>query len=177
MNNTASTVSTESLTSVLSRFVSHKLGTDVKWASRAITVLHGFQTAEEQEDKRTTLHNGAGFNALDAEILSSFAEQLAKGRTLSPKQLAIAFRKLPKYQKQIAGAVKPDKLDGILIAATFWAEVNPPAQKAPKAKAPKAPQPEALEPDDNYNEDRAWELHLHDLSVRQHGEFGSLGND
>jgi hypothetical protein len=171
MNNTAS-ASTESLTSVLARFVAHKLGTDAQWASRAITVLYGFQTADEQEAGSTKEHNGAGFNGTDAFILSSFAQQVAKGRTLSAKQLAIAFRKLPKYQRQVVSAIQPEKLDAILIRATDWAVLNP-----PKAKAPKAPQPEALEPDDNYNEDRAWELHLHDLSVRQHGEFGSLGND
>ena len=171
MNNTAS-ASTESLTSVLARFVAHKLGTDAKWAERAITVLYAFQTATEQEAQATAERNGAGFNGTDAFILSSFAQHVAKGRTLSAKQLAIAFRKLPKYQRQVVNAIQPDKLDAILIRATDWAVLNP-----PKAKAPKAPQPEALEPDDNYNEDRAWELHLHDLSVRQHGEFGSLGND
>ena len=172
MNNTTSS-STESLANVLARFVSHKLGTDAQWASRAITVLYGFQTADEQEAGSTREHNGAGFNGTDAFILSSFAQQVAKGRTLSAKQLAIAFRKLPKYQRQVVSAIQPEKLDAILIRATDWAAANP-----PKAKAPKAPQPEALEPDDNYYDDeRAWELHLHDLSVRQHGEFGSLGND
>ena len=176
MNNTASSASTESLTSVLARFVSHKLGTDAQWASRAITVLYAFQTADEQEAGSTKEHNGAGFNGTDAFILSSFAQQVAKGRTLSAKQLAIAYRKLPKYQRQVVSAIQPEKLDAILIRATDWAVANPPKAKAPKA--PVAPQPEALEPEDNYyDEERAWELHLHDLSVRQHGEFGSLGND
>ena len=173
--NTTSSSSTESLTSVLARFVSHKLGTDAQWASRAITVLYGFQTADEQEAGSTKEHNGAGFNGTDAFILSSFAQQVAKGRTLSAKQLAIAFRKLPKYSRQVVGAIQPEKLDAILIRATDWAAANPPKANA---KAPVAPQPEALEPDDDYyDEERAWELHLHDLSVRQHGEFGSLGND
>ena len=163
--------STESLSNVLSRFVANKLGTDAQWASRAITILYGFQTADEQEAGSTKEHNGAGFNGTDAFILSSFAQQVAKGRTLSAKQLAIAFKKLPKYSRQVIGAIQPEKLDAILIRATDWAAANP-----PKAKAP-IPQPEALEPDDNYDEEREWELHLHDLSVRQHGEFGSLGND
>lgn len=174
MNNTTSS-STESLVNVLARFVAHKLGTDAQWASRAITVLYGFQTADEQEAGSTKEHNGAGFNGTDAFILSSFAEQVAKGRTLSAKQLAIAYRKLPKYQRQVVGAIQPEKLDAILIRATDWAAANPPKAKA---KAPVAPQPEALEPDDDYyDEERAWELRQHELSVRQHGEFGSLGND
>ena len=176
MNNTASSsASTESLSARITRFIAHKLGTDAQWASRAITVLYGFQTADEQEAGSTKEHNGAGFNGTDAFILSSFAQQVAKGRTLSAKQLAIAFKKLPKYSRQVVGAIQPEKLDAILIRATDWAVANPPKAKAPKA--PVAPQPEALEPEDYYDEERAWELHLHDLSVRQHGEFGSLGND
>ena len=79
-----------------------KVKKDPKWASRAIVALFEKQTATEQMIEATSEHNGVGFNAIDAEILSSFAKQLIAGRTLSEKQLAIAFKKLPKYAKQLA---------------------------------------------------------------------------
>ena len=40
--------------------------------------------------------NGVGFNRLDSNILSSFAEQILEGRNLSPKQLLIARIRLEK---------------------------------------------------------------------------------
>jgi hypothetical protein len=135
-NTTSSSPVTETLASVAKRFTSHQLATDAQWASRAITLLYGFQTSSEQEAQATAERNGAGFNGTDAFILSSFAEQIAKGRSLSPKQLAIAFKKLPKYAGQVVGAVAPDKLDGFLTRASAWATANPPAPKAAKAEKP-----------------------------------------
>ena len=38
---------------------------------------------------------------MDANILSSFAQQIEKGRILSEKQMAILFKKMPRYWKQI----------------------------------------------------------------------------
>jgi hypothetical protein len=35
-------------------------------------------------------------------MLTSFAKQIARGRTLSEKQLSIAHRRLPKYAGQLA---------------------------------------------------------------------------
>ena len=72
-----------------------------KAVERAITLLYSFQTYDEQKYGHTGENNGVGFNRLDANILSSFAEQLNKGRKLSSKQIAIARPKLMKYTKQI----------------------------------------------------------------------------
>ena len=77
------------------------LATDAAWAHRAIVVLFQHQTASEQASDVTSVENGVGFTGFDAEILSSFAKQIQRGRTLSPKQLAIAHRKLPKYAAQL----------------------------------------------------------------------------
>lgn len=75
------------------------------------------QTADEQQAQQTGHKNGEGFNGTDAEILSSFAEQLQgigsytwNGRTytrkgpkpLSDKQMEIARRKVVKYAGQLA---------------------------------------------------------------------------
>ncbi len=69
--------------------------------NRAIIKIYERQTAEEQSADQTIEHNGIGFNGVDAEIMSSFAKQLMSRGFLSPKQDAIARRKMPKYWKQI----------------------------------------------------------------------------
>lgn len=91
-------------------YVKNQLATNPAWATRAIVKLWQRQTADEQATQSTGQDNGIGFNGTDAFILSSFAEQINKGRTLSPKQLAIAFKKLPKYSKQIISEIPAEKL-------------------------------------------------------------------
>ena len=91
-------------------YVKNQLATNPAWATRAIVKLWQRQTADEQATQSTGQDNGVGFNGTDAFILSSFAEQINKGRTLSPKQLAIAFKKLPKYSKQIISEIPAAKL-------------------------------------------------------------------
>lgn len=93
----------------LIEYVKQKLATDPNWASRAILKLYECQTMAEKCVGTTTENNGVGFNGLDGVILSSFAEQLLKGRTLTAKQLAIAHKKLPKYGKQVLGFIPPEK--------------------------------------------------------------------
>ena len=94
----------------VTEYVKNQLSTNPVWAQRAIVKLWQRQTVDEQAAQITGHNNGVGFNGTDAFILSSFAEQINKGRTLSPKQLAIAFRKLPKYSKQIISEIPADKL-------------------------------------------------------------------
>lgn len=96
-------------------YVKKQLATNSQWATRAIVKLYERQTADEQASQITRNVNGVGFNGTDAMILSSFAEQINRGRTLSAKQLAIAFRKLPKYSKQIISEIPPEKLNQIQI--------------------------------------------------------------
>lgn len=81
--------------------IRHKLGTDHRWTERALLALLALQTADEQQDGTTRYQNAQGFNALDANILTSFAQQVQRGRQLSVKQLAIAYRLLPKYAGQL----------------------------------------------------------------------------
>lgn len=78
-----------------------KVSTDPRWVTRAIVAIYNYQTSHEQVAERTEEHNGVGFNGADAEILSSFAKQILTGRTLSQKQLTIAFKKMPKYAGQL----------------------------------------------------------------------------
>ena len=69
---------------------------------KALVRLVSFQTADERLVGQTVHHNGAGFNGYDAKLLTSFAEQVEKGRGLSEKQLTIARKRLVKYTRQLA---------------------------------------------------------------------------
>jgi hypothetical protein len=91
--------------------IRERVGSDPRWASRALVVLYARQTASEQESHTTHVKNGCGFNGVDAGILSSFAEQVLRGRRLSLKQLRIAYKKLPKYAGQLL-KIAEDKENG-----------------------------------------------------------------
>lgn len=67
----------------------------------ALKKLYACQTADEQATGDTHVVNGAGFNGLDAPILSSMAEFLLKTGFLTPKQRVIVRKKLVKYNKQL----------------------------------------------------------------------------
>lgn len=97
----------------IAEYVANQLKTNQSWATKAIVRLYQLQTADEQCSQSTHNKNGVGFTGADANILSSFAEQIDRGRTLSPKQLAIAFKKLPKYSRQIMGLIPSEKLEAM----------------------------------------------------------------
>jgi hypothetical protein len=94
-------------------YIKNQLETNPAWACRAILKLYECQTMDEQVTGQTANVNGVGFNGLDSVILSSFAEQLLKGRNLTAKQLAIAHKKLPKYGKQVMSFIPEEKLEQI----------------------------------------------------------------
>jgi hypothetical protein len=73
-----------------------------KWVLRAVCAIHAKQTAEEKSAKITRVYNGIGFNGIDAEILSSFAEQIQKRGFLTQNKLLIARRRIVKYAGQLA---------------------------------------------------------------------------
>ena len=77
------------------------LGTNLNWASKGVIRIFENQTQDEQNVEGTVENNGIGFTGVDAGILSSFAKQIIKGRTMSVKQQAILFKKMPKYAGQL----------------------------------------------------------------------------
>ena len=83
-----------------------KIATDKRWATRALIVIYEKQTEDEKAIGTTKHHNQVGFNGVDSEILSSFAEQIKRGRSLSPKQRTILHKKMPKYASQLYSLVK-----------------------------------------------------------------------
>lgn len=68
---------------------------------RALKKLYECQTADEQQYAETTQANGVGFNAIDAEFLTSCAQFLIKKGFLTDKQKVIVRKKLVKYNKQL----------------------------------------------------------------------------
>ena len=74
--------------------------------ARALLVLLDRQTDDEQDSQVAKYQNGRGFTSCDAAILTSFALQVQQGRTLSPKQLNLARRYLPKYSGQLLEAAQ-----------------------------------------------------------------------
>ena len=67
----------------------------------ALKKLYACQTADEQNSGETTYANGAGFNAIDAEFLTSCSQFLLKNGFLTDKQKVIVRKKLVKYNKQL----------------------------------------------------------------------------
>ena len=99
--------------------VCHLLATDDRAVVRAIKQLYARQTAGEREVGATTERNGRGFNARDAEFLTSVAQALPRWRDqMTPKQLAVARKMLPKYWRQLLGEI---------AAKGLPVEIEPPA--------------------------------------------------
>lgn len=69
---------------------------------RSVVKMYERQTLDEKQIKSANHNNKVGFSGCDAEILSSFAEQLVAGRHLSNKQMEIARKKMMKYSGQLA---------------------------------------------------------------------------
>ena len=81
--------------------VKQLISTNDQAVKNALLRVYSWQTQDEQQAEETRESNGKGFNGLDSRILSSFAEQLKERGFLSPKQIAIARKKLLKYSRQI----------------------------------------------------------------------------
>jgi len=73
-----------------------------EFIGRAVYALFLRQTEGERVAGVTVEHNGRGFSGCDAEILSSFAKFWKKAGFLTPKQTALARKKLMKYGRQLA---------------------------------------------------------------------------
>ena len=78
-----------------------KLRSDVRWAQRALLAIFRNQTADEQNESVVRYHNQMGFRCMDSVILTSFANQLQQRGSLSPKQMSIVHKLMPKYARQL----------------------------------------------------------------------------
>lgn len=89
------------------------LSINARWAKAGCQRIYQYQTSEEQSVGQTRIHNNVGFSGADAEILSSFAEQINAGTFVgSPRQMEILFKKMPKYAKQLDGIAQSNRNTG-----------------------------------------------------------------
>jgi len=83
-------------------FIKTQLATNRQWAERGLLRIYERQTADEQQTQQTRHWNAKGFTGCDAEILTSFAQQILQGRFVgSEKQMKILHKKMPKYARQL----------------------------------------------------------------------------
>ena len=82
-------------------FMRVKLSTNPTWARRALIRIFENQTEYEQSAETVNEFNGIGFTKSDGQLLTSFANQLSDRGFLSPKQMNILFRRMPKYAGQL----------------------------------------------------------------------------
>ena len=81
-----------------------QLATRPQQAIKGLMRIYANQTKSEQSSGIVISNNGIGFVHVDSEILTSFAKQFEERGSLSEKQLAILYKKMPKYAGQLINA-------------------------------------------------------------------------
>ena len=92
-------------------FIKDKIANDDKWLVRGLLAIYAGQTEDEKVSEATLEDNGIGFNGVDAEILTRFAEWYEEKGWLSGKQLALTRKKMLKYAGQLA-KIANEKAEG-----------------------------------------------------------------
>lgn len=82
-------------------YLQNLVRTNKKALYRAIVVIAEYQTPEEKAWGMTIDHNGVGFGAVDAEMMTALALRIKNGEELTRKELAICRNKMPKYWRQL----------------------------------------------------------------------------
>ena len=85
----------------LVKALKEQLATNEKRAIEGLLRIYSFQTSEEKCEGCTKEFNGMGFSSIDSDILSSFAEQYTTKGWLSPKQMNVVKKHMPKYASQL----------------------------------------------------------------------------
>lgn len=111
-------------------YLKFKLATDASWGLRGLIRIYERQTEDEKASGTTNNLNSIGFSGADAEILSSFAVQYMKWNRLSPKQMAIVHKKMPRYARQLLSCIPAEKLAAVEQAASAHKQVVPVVQNA-----------------------------------------------
>jgi len=81
--------------------IRHKIATNDTWLCRGIIAIYKHQTEDEKRSRTTSEPNGFGYNLKDSFIMSTLAEHLLRGNTLSEQQRRIARDRLSKYARQL----------------------------------------------------------------------------
>ncbi len=67
--------------------IRHKLSTDDKWLLRGLVAIFNLQTVDEKASEHSHHHNGYGFNKIDSPMLTSYAQQYIRTKSLSVAQM------------------------------------------------------------------------------------------
>ena len=81
--------------------IKHLVQTNDKVLYGALKNLYNCQTSDEKTCEHTSHQNGAGFNKVDAQVLTSITEFLIKTGFLTSKQKELVRKKLVKYTGQL----------------------------------------------------------------------------
>ena len=87
-------------------YIRHKLTTEASWALRGLVRIYENQTEDEKVSEDTRHDNGIGFTSADGHFMTSVAKQYIAHGSLSEKQMKKVFKNMPKYARQLEGAVK-----------------------------------------------------------------------
>lgn len=80
-----------------------RINSDANWVAGALMALYQKQTMEEQAVKGTWHQNNAGFNAVDAGVLTDIAQYYERNGYLTDRQINFVRRLLRKYLAQLCG--------------------------------------------------------------------------
>ena len=106
-------------------FLKNKLSSNAKWAVKAMFRINENQMPDEIGSVK--YYNEKGFSRFDAKIIQSFIDTLHEKQTLSPKQLAVVMKIMPKYAEQLLvtkilpSQENSDKLDRMIGESEFVA--------------------------------------------------------
>jgi len=81
---------------------------DDRAVMRGLIVITSFQTAHERETHKTLELNDLGWNMIDADFMTSLAEQVKARQWLSAKQMNAARARLMKYAGQLVRVANGD---------------------------------------------------------------------
>ena len=82
-------------------YIREMLSTDSRWALKGLVRIYNNQTVDEKSSEDTKHDNGIGFTGADGHIMTSIAKQYIARGSLSPKQMGIVHKNMPKYSRQL----------------------------------------------------------------------------
>lgn len=82
-------------------YIRGMLGSDAAWALKGLVRIYKNQTEDEKKSETTRHENGIGFTSADGHLMTSFAKQFIARGTLSPKQMYLVHKNMPKYARQL----------------------------------------------------------------------------
>lgn len=98
-------------------YIKRRLATEPKAATRALFIIYGHQTSDEQKSHSVIMYNGVGFTSNDANILTNLVKSWQKWGRWTKKQESALLKIMPKYARQIiATSCNIEKLDRMIMA-------------------------------------------------------------